>query len=158
MLTAGKHVELKAHLKQVKDAAIKRGEIVMNNVFVFGSNESGIHGAGAALAAKMKHGAVQGVGFGFTGNSFAIPTKDWRINTMDIEDVKFYVRRFLKIAAEVQDDGSTIQFQVTRIGCGFAGFKDEDIAPLFKDAPANCKFDTAWKPWLGEGKQYWGTF
>jgi hypothetical protein len=46
---------------------------------------------------------------------------------------------------------------VVRIGCGRAGFTDDQMAPLFLDAPANCSFDPLWekyglKPWNREQK------
>lgn len=122
-------------------------------IFVFGSNERGVHGAGAALAARMKFGAEPGVGFGFTGQTFAIPTKDWEIQSLPLESVKFYVDRFIA-AAKCTDN----VYKVTRIGCGLAGFKDAYIAPLFAEAPENCTFDTEWQKYLPEGKKYWGTF
>ncbi|QIW87238.1 hypothetical protein Ab1vBOLIVR2_gp43 [Agrobacterium phage OLIVR2] len=49
-----------------------------------------------------------------------------------------------------------LKFQVTRIGCGLAGLKDEEVAPMFIGAPDNCWFDTAWEPWVGEDRNYWG--
>lgn len=39
----------------------------MRSIFVFGSNLKGIHGKGAAYTAKMKYGAIQGVGHGIQG-------------------------------------------------------------------------------------------
>ena len=35
--------------------------------------------------------------------------------------------------------------KVTRIGCGLAGYKDEDMAPFFKDAPYNCLLPDEWR-------------
>lgn len=96
-------------------------------VFVFGSNESGFHGAGAALIAKEKFGAVQRLGFGFSGKSFAIPTKDWEIETLDLPTVDFYVGRFIEFAIT----HPKLEFLVTKIGCGLAGFGVFEIAPLF---------------------------
>ena len=50
-------------------------------------------------------------------------------------------------------------FKVTRVGCGLAGWSDEVVAPMFKDAPVNCLFDSAWdEPVLLPGRTYWGTF
>lgn len=123
-------------------------------IFVFGSNESGIHGAGAARYAMDKLGAVKGIGFGFTGTTFAIPTKDFHIETLSMDEVKRYVKAFI-FWAKCHEEWN---FKVSRIGCGLAGFKDEEIAPLFKDCGDNCSFDTFWKEWLGESKKYWGTF
>lgn len=120
-------------------------------VFVFGSNAAGIHGAGAAKVAWKQHGARYGKGYGHYGDSFAIPTKDEHIVTLPIERVVDYVRGFIAFAI----DHRKLNFQVTRIGCGLAGFKDSEIAPLFVDAPKNCQFDEAWKPWLGEERTYW---
>lgn len=123
-------------------------------VFVFGSNEAGIHGAGAAATAERLWGAIWGKGFGHHGNSFAIPTKDRRINTMPLSAIKPYVVHFLAYAQTSPD----LHFMVTQIGCGLAGFDANQIAPLFKDAPPNCSFDTAWYPYLGDSVLYWGTY
>ncbi len=122
-------------------------------IFVFGSNEGGYHGAGAAKYAYERCGARYHKGYGHYGKSFAIPTKNERIQTLPIEDIKPYVNGFLAYAKGKPD----LQFQVTRIGCGLAGYKNEDIAPMFIGAPSNCWFDTAWKPILGDTVQYWGT-
>lgn len=128
--------------------------IVPKRVFVFGSNEGGIHGAGAAKVALEKYGMPFGKSYGHYGDSFAIPTKDEIIETLPIEQVKDYITGFLAYARGHRH----LTFQVTRIGCGLAGFKDRQIAPLFLDAPKNCLFDEAWKPWLGDGVEYWGTY
>lgn len=122
-------------------------------IFVFGSNEAGRHGAGAAAYAFKHRKAAWAVGYGQTGESFAIPTKDKRIETLPITKVKEYVDNFLIHARKNPET----EFQVTRIGCGLAGFTDEEIAPLFVDAPPNCLFDEVWKPFLPTHK-FWGTF
>uniref|UniRef100_A0AAU6VZ10 ADP-ribosylglycohydrolase n=1 Tax=Pseudomonas phage Arace01 TaxID=3138526 RepID=A0AAU6VZ10_9VIRU len=123
------------------------------SVFVFGSNAAGIHGAGAAKVAWKQHGARYGKGYGHHGDTFAIPTKDEHIETLPLPRIEQYVQGFLAYAK----DHRKLTFQVTRIGCGLAGYKDKDIAPLFKDAPLNCQFDEAWKPFLGDAYTYWGT-
>lgn len=122
-------------------------------IFVFGSNESGIHGAGAALAARNHHGARDGQGFGYAGNSFAIPTKDWRIQTLPIQFVHNYVLRFIVFARF----NPNREFQVTALGCGLAGLNAKDVAPMFNYAPANCQFDEQWLDFLPK-KTFWGTF
>jgi hypothetical protein len=123
-------------------------------IFVFGSNESGIHGAGAARVAMDQHGAVYGKGFGPQGNSFAIPTKDWRIGFLRGDVIKTYVDRFISYAYLKPDD----VFQITAIGCGLAGKDCENMAKLFEHAPINCLFDEKWQPYLPKHFQYWGTF
>lgn len=122
-----------------------------NEIFLFGSNQAGIHGAGAALVAKKKYGARQGMGEGLYGNSYALPTKDYNIETLLLSSIKHYVEQFLNFAV---GQGSDLRFYVTRIGTGLAGYTDEQIAPMFEDATTNCIFDIAWKPYLGERYQY----
>lgn len=122
-------------------------------IFVFGSNLAGVHGAGAARVALLKHSAKMGIGVGITGYSYALPTKDENIETRSLPEVKNSVEEFLSYAANHSEN----DFQVTRIGCGLAGFTDAEIAPLFADAPANCLFDEAWKEFLPTAA-FWGTF
>lgn len=124
-------------------------------IFVFGSNAAGLHGAGAARFALDKRGAILKVPFGLQGQSYAIPTKDASIRyTLPLERIQKYVDIF-KLFAESRPD---LQFQVTRIGCGLAGLRDEDIAPMFSGHPENCWFDTAWHRYLGDDMKDWGTF
>ena len=96
-----------------------------NEVFVFGSNLAGFHGGGAASVAHCKFGAVWGQGVGLQGQSYAIPTMQGGVDT-----IRPYVDEFIVFAKQHPE----LTFLVTRIGCGIAGFTDEDIAPLFKEA------------------------
>ena len=93
-----------------------------HEIFVFGSNLAGHHGGGAARAANIKFGAEWGVGVGLTGRSYAIPTMQGGVET-----IKPYVDEFIRFAQANQE----LKFLVTRIGCGIAGFREEEIAPLF---------------------------
>jgi hypothetical protein len=112
-----------------------------DRIFVFGSNLAGRHGKGAALDAKLKYGARYGVGVGRSGNSYAIPTKDQRLNTLQLGVIKEHVENFIGYARV----NPHLQFHVTRIGCGLAGYKDADIAPMFKEAPKNCDLPDGWR-------------
>jgi hypothetical protein len=124
-------------------------------IFVFGSNEKGIHGKGSARTARMEHGAIPGQGFGPQGSSFAIPTCAKPTESPDhkigFDKLEFYVRAFLLYTYMHPE----LDFQVTQIGCGLAGWTPEQVAPLFRQAEGNCWFDTAWKQFLGDRK-YWG--
>lgn len=95
------------------------------DIFVFGSNLAGHHAGGAARIALNRFGAVWGQGEGLQGNSYAIPTMQGRVET-----IKPYVDRFIEFAKYEK----ALTFYVTKIGCGIAGFKLNEIAPLFKDA------------------------
>lgn len=129
--------------------------IPAQSVFVFGSNEGGHHGAGAAAYAHRSRQAKMGVSFGPTGSCFAIPTKDASIrNTLPMDDIRAYVNGFIGFAATTP----TVIYQVTKIGCGLAGLRDRDIAPLFNHAPANCLFDTDWEPFMVNRARFWGHF
>lgn len=96
-----------------------------NEIFVFGSNLAGMHGGGAARAAYKKFGAIWGQGVGLQGQSYGIPTMHGGVNR-----IQPYVDEFIIFAEEHPE----MHFLVTRIGCGIAGFTDEEIAPLFRRA------------------------
>ncbi len=98
-------------------------------VFVFGSNESGIHGAGAAKFA-VSLGAVYGQPTGLQGRTYAIPTKNRKIVTLPLDSIKTYVDQFIEFARQ----NPHLQFLTTEIGCGLAGLTPEQIAPMFLDA------------------------
>lgn len=100
-------------------------ELKPNEVFVFGSNLKGYHGGGAARVAMNKFGAEWGNGVGLQGQSYAIPTMQGGVET-----IQPYVDEFIAFAKQHMQ----LTFFVTRIGCGIAGFRDEDIAPLFVEA------------------------
>ena len=111
------------------------------NIFVFGSNLAGRHGKGAALFARYNHGAIYGRGVGLQGQSYAIPTKDEHLRTLPLHVIEPYVSDFLAFAKE----HSWMKFNVTRIGCGLAGYTDHQIAPMFKGAPTNCVLPEGWR-------------
>lgn len=134
-------------------SAILTGYDLPRMIFVFGSNEAGVHGAGAAKYALEHRGAIYHQGLGRQGQSYAIPTKDIRLHTLGLKRIREYVDAFL-VYAKVHP---RLSFQVTAIGCGLAGFHHSEIAPMFIGAPDNCYFDKAWKPWLDNVK-FWGTF
>lgn len=100
-------------------------ELKDNEIFVFGSNLEGRHGGGAALLAYRKWGAVWGQGIGLQGQCYGIPTMHG-----GPEKIKPYVDEFIEFARNHKD----LNFLVTEIGCGIAGFSPEDIAPLFAEA------------------------
>jgi hypothetical protein len=115
----------------------------LGEIFVFGSNLAGIHGAGAALYAA-KFGSRQGEGFGRVGFTFAIPTKDREIKRLKLLDIQPFVASFIQYARLRPD----LTFLVTQIGCGLAGYTPEQIAPLFKGAiilPNICLPEEFWE-------------
>lgn len=102
-------------------------QLAPHEVFVFGSNLAGHHAGGAAHAAMKHFGAVWGQGTGLQGQSYAIPTMQGGVET-----IAPYVLEFTEFAEKHPE----LTFLVTRIGCGIAGFRDEEIAPLFTRAAA----------------------
>ena len=106
-------------------------ELEESQVFVFGSNLAGIHGAGAAKLAHDKFGAPWHLSFGHYHKVFAIPTKDFNIQTLPLSTIEGYVNAFIKY---VNGFGENNIFLVTEIGCGLAGYKPEQLAPMFRKA------------------------
>ncbi len=109
-------------------------------IFVFGSNLAGVHGGGAARFAFDNYGAVYGQGIGLQGNSYAIPTKDERISTLPLSRIKKYVDDFLDFAKSHPE----MEFDLTPIGCGLAGYKRSQIRPLFGELPQNVHLTDSW--------------
>lgn len=116
-------------------------------IFVFGSNLSGIHGGGAAKAAHQLYGAKWGEAEGIMGHSYAIPTVQKQIaGSLTLDQIQPAVQRFLVYVA----DHPETEFLVTRIGCVLAGHKDSDIAPMFAGATSNCSLPDTWAQFLKE--------
>lgn len=113
----------------------------MTEIFVFGSNLAGRHGKGAALYARKHHGAIYGQGEGMQGNSYAIPTKGFRMEVLRLSEIKYYVERFKNIARMNQHK----TFRLTAIGCGLAGYRPCEIAPMFVDCPPNVELPEEFK-------------
>lgn len=129
------------------DTQISEEHIVslpVGHIFVFGSNRAGNHGRGAARVAAYKFGAVNGQGEGLQGRSYGIPTKDRHLNILPLHSVAIAIARFNRFALA----NSHLTFHVTKIGCGLAKFKPEDVAPYFLKLP-NVLYPQAFLPHLG---------
>jgi hypothetical protein len=107
------------------------GGYVATTVFVFGSNLAGRHGKGAALEAYKNWGAIYGMGHGRQGNSYAIPTKGLHLEVLPLHTINYFVQEFLEYAVKMPGN----IFKLTAIACGLAGYKPEQIAPMFETAP-----------------------
>ena len=115
-----------------------------NEIFVFGSNEAGQHGGGAALQAHFQFGAELGCGEGLTGQSYAFPTLDanlkqlpWR-SLVDARDRLYW--------ACVQNFET--RFLLTKVGCGIAGYEEDRMRSLFRNPPANLILPADWEAQL----------
>lgn len=116
-------------------------KLKQNEIFVFGSNLAGRHGAGAALMAKKRFGAANGIGEGMQGQCYAIPTKDQRLQVLPLDQIRKHVMKFLDYA----DDQFEFDYLVTEIGCGLAGYKPHQIAPFFASANPNVILPESFK-------------
>lgn len=101
-------------------------------IWVFGSNQMGVHGAGAALVARLRFGAQPGFGEGLMNRSYAVPTKTrptrGQSHRISLVGINSAVASFALTVARCPD----LKFWLTRVGCGLAGYEDKDIAPLFR--------------------------
>lgn len=115
-------------LKRMKYTPEKITSLEPNQIFVFGSNTEGIHGAGAAAAA-VRFGAVMGQARGLQGQTYAIVTKDLSIGdrSIPVEAIHREINEFIDFATVRPE----LQFLVTAIGCGLAGYTVEEIASPF---------------------------
>lgn len=120
---------IKGILAPMKTTPESITELEPNQIFVFGSNLAGRHGAGAALTAMRRFGAKYGVGVGPTGQCYAIPTKDENFKTLPLSEIENHISRFLSCAKSHDH----LEFLVTKIGCGLAGYEISDIAALFNN-------------------------
>lgn len=111
-------------------------------IFVFGSNREGRHGKGTALEARKYYGAIYGQAEGLQGRSYAIVTKELRQDhpKVTLEEVSQGVGRFLEYARTHPET----QFYVTKVGCGLAGFTEDQIVPPFSGATENVLLPTTW--------------
>jgi hypothetical protein len=119
-----------------------------NQIFVFGSNTGGIHGRGAALQARKYFGALQRVGEGLMGSSYALPTLDYNpaatygryLTQRSEEDLDVSISTFLAFAEAHPE----LEFLLTKVGCGLAGYNEEFIKPKFASAPKNVVRPEGW--------------
>lgn len=115
-------------------------EWAKGEVFVFGSNLRGVHGGGAAKFAYEHCGAHWGRASGFSGSSYAIPTCAAPGLALGLAEIDRYARTFI-VFAQARPE---LQFFLTRVGCGIAGYKDSEIAPLFAGLPSNVRTPPEW--------------
>ncbi|WP_019179078.1 A1S_2505 family phage non-structural protein [Microbacterium yannicii] len=111
-----------------------------NEVFVFGSNASGAHGAGAARFAYDRFGAVWGQSEGLQGQSYGIDS----MSGLDVFEEQ--ARRFVGFATAHPE----LRFLVTEVGCGIAGYTPDQVAGFFTDAPANVVLPETFRAVLDE--------
>lgn len=115
-------------------------ELGPGEIFVFGSNASGAHGAGAARTAHELFGAVWGEGHGLHGRSYAIDTMSgWDV-------LRDEAATFLAFAREHPD----LTFLLTPVGCGIAGYTAREVAPLFADHPPNVRLPEEFADVVGQ--------
>lgn len=141
--------------KRLKYKYHRNGELPLpgsKEIVVFGSNERGAHGRGMALVAKELYGAEYGVALGIMGNGrcYGIPTKDRFIRSLSLQEIKKYVSMFIVFTLDHPEKS----FWVTAVGCGLAGYKPHQIAPMFKDSSTNCNFPIQWKEYLEPRKAF----
>ena len=112
-------------------------------IFVFGSNSAGRHGKGAAQYARDVLGAKPGQGEGLMINCYGIPTKYGNLQVKPLSEINESVQRFV----EFTKAHPQLQWHVSAVGCGLAGYEAQDIAPMFKHA-INCSFPDNWRDYL----------
>jgi hypothetical protein len=113
-----------------------------NEVFVFGSNLAGRHLAGAAFQAKEQFGAEDGVSEGLTGRCYAFPTLDKHLRRLPLWRLEEARDLFFETARQ----NPHLRFLMTKVGCGIAGYPENQMRSLFREAPANVVLPEDWQP------------
>lgn len=115
-----------------------------DTIFVFGSNMAGTHQGGAAKTALLHFGAAKGSGRGWSGQSYAIPTMNEHLQQMPLSQIEHYIEDF-KIYTKNHPHNT---YFITSVGCGVAGYKVEEIAPMFKGISKNVIFPVSFRPFV----------
>jgi hypothetical protein len=80
--------------------------------------------------------------------SYAIPTKDANLVTLSLQEIKREVDFFRSYSRMVSESGMVtypyLKFNITRIGCGLAGYRDHQIAPMFDNPMPNWILPKEW--------------
>jgi hypothetical protein len=79
---------------------------------------------------------------GLVGQTYGIPTKDKKIQTLPLDKIQVHVNDFLATAFSHPEH----EFLVSKIGCGLAGYQPKDIAPLFKTVKTTGVFENVILP------------
>jgi hypothetical protein len=100
-----------------------------NQIFVFGSNTEGKHGAGAAKLAR-KWGATYGCSRGLMGKTYGIVTKNLKKGkrSISLKAIEDQIEELFLFA----EKNPELEFLVTAIGCGLSGYTPSEITPLLK--------------------------
>ncbi len=115
-----------------------------HQVFIFGSNANGNHAGGAASLAVEKFGAIEGQAEGLQGQSYGFITLDKKMKKVPLKTIKEQFDKLFKLAKEYPGK----EFILTKVGCGIAGFSEEQIKKCFdiKQVPTNVVMPVKWKP------------
>lgn len=124
-------------------------------IFVFGSNPQGRHGAGAALVARKRFGAVYGQGEGLQGNSYALPTKDLRIQknngfrSISPQQIERNIKALYNVAKQHPDKRFCVAYTNTE-ATSLNGYTGKEMAQMFiesagkENIPENIIFSESW--------------
>ena len=115
-----------------------------DTIFVFGSNATGEHFGGAARVAHELFGAKWGHVSGLCGQSYAISTMSLREEDPEPAPLKGQIKTFLTLVKAMPNH----EFFLTRVGCGIAGRRDEDVVKMFGPALPNINYPNIWVPYL----------
>jgi hypothetical protein len=127
--------------KEYTPEKLTKENMPSNGIFVFGSNDRGIHGLGAAKTAMDEFGATRGQAIGKQGNAYAIRTKMHQNNKLTRYNELTEENKVLMDKMTIEDlnklrldalANPNNKFYVTEIGTKLAGRTVEEIKDLFK--------------------------
>ena len=117
-----------------------------NQIFVFGSNTQGRHGAGAARVARDNFGAIYGQAEGIQGQSYAIITKDLtkddKVNpSRTKEQITEQIHKLYEYARQNPDKEFLVAYSAS--GRNLNHYSNQDMANMFASEiiPNNIVFE-----------------
>lgn len=122
-------------MKTYKGLILKRSDIPLNGIFVFGANTEGRHSKGAALVAYREFDAEYGNSQGPQGDSYAITTKDLR-KRVHPSIPRIYIEIQIKALYDFAEFHPHLEFYVAYgTGKNLNAYSPQEMAEMFSLHP-----------------------
>lgn len=116
-------------------------DLLPNEIFVFGSNNKGIHAGGAAKQA-IQWGAQMNKAEGIMKKTYGIITMDWDTGEfLGWDNIQHQFEKFIEFASQ----NGNLKFLLTPIGTGIAGASIEDLDQFVDKFELPSNIELLWR-------------